>query len=87
MLTAIIKSFDTVVINATTTNSITLSPTGIGLIVIPMSTGVACGLKVSKRVFYERVVQKHSNHKKNFKKPNKLLNLSIDFIEKIYKLI
>ena len=67
LLTTLIESFDTVAIIATTTNSITLSHSGVGLIVIAMSTGVACGLKFTKRVIYERVVQKHSKHKKNQK--------------------
>ena len=35
-LSTILKSFDTIVIIATTSSSITLSPTGIGLIMIPI---------------------------------------------------
>ena len=41
--TTILKSFETFVIIATTSSSITSSLTGIGLIVIPKSTGIACG--------------------------------------------
>ena len=37
-ITTILKSFDTFVIIATTSSSITLSLTGIGLIAIPIST-------------------------------------------------
>ena len=49
MLTTLLKSFDTIVILATSSSSITLSLTGIALIVIPISTGIACGLTTSKK--------------------------------------
>ena len=41
-ITAILKSFDTFVIIATTSSSITLSLTGISLIVIPIGGASAC---------------------------------------------
>ena len=44
MLSTLLKSFDTLVIIATTSSSITLSLTGIGLIVIPRATASACAL-------------------------------------------
>ena len=43
-LTTVLKSFETFVIIATTSNSITLILTGIGLIAILISTATACGL-------------------------------------------
>ena len=43
MITTIIKSFDTIVISANATSSITLSLTGIRLVAIPISTAIACG--------------------------------------------
>ena len=57
-LTTILKTFDTFVIIATTTNSITLGLMGLGLIVIPISTGMACGLTISNNVIHEVVMQK-----------------------------
>ena len=56
MVTKIIKSFDTFVIIATTSSSITLSLTGMGLIAIPISSGIACGLTISNKVIYEKVL-------------------------------
>ena len=50
MLSKIFKSFDTFVIIATTCNSVTLSVTGIGLIVIPISTAIACAMKNSTKI-------------------------------------
>ena len=55
MLTTITKSFGTIVIIATSSTSVTLSVTGVGLIVTPIWTGVACGLTFSNKVKYEIV--------------------------------
>ena len=52
MITTKLKSFDTFVIIATTSSSITLSFTGIGSIVMPISTGIGCGLTISNIVVY-----------------------------------
>ena len=49
-LTIFLKSFDKFVITATTPSSITLSLTGFGLTVIPISRSVACGLTISNKV-------------------------------------
>ena len=49
-LCIIFKSVDTFVIIATTWSSITLSVTGIGLIVIPISPATACGLSIGNKV-------------------------------------
>ena len=68
MLTRILKSFDTFVIFATTSSSITLSLTGIGLIVIPKSTVIACGLTINKKAIYEIVMRKYNRSKKYYQK-------------------
>ena len=86
MITTIIKPFDTIVIIATTTSSITLSLTGIGLTAIPISTALACGLSIGNKVIYEIIVNKYQNlQKNNMKEINKLLNLSIIYTENLYK--
>ena len=65
-LTTILKSFDKFVIIAKTSSSITLSPTGISLIVIPISTGIACGLTVGNKLIYEITMQKHNKYKEQY---------------------
>ena len=62
------KSFDTIAIIATTCTSIKLSLTGIGLIVIPVSTDISCGLTISNEVIYEMIMQKFNNYKKQYEK-------------------
>ena len=63
-ITTILKSFDTFVIIATTSSSITFSLTGIGLIVIPISTATACGLSIGNKVLYEIIINKYNKYKK-----------------------
>ena len=58
-LPTILKSFDTFVIIATTSSSITLSPTGIGLMAIPISTATSCGLSIGNKVIYEIIITKY----------------------------
>ena len=87
MLTTILKAFDTLVINAKTSSSITLSLTSIGLLVIPISIGIACGIISNNLVIYEIAMQKFNIHKKNkIMKISKSLNLSKNYIERVYKI-
>ena len=50
ILSSILKSFDTIVVIATTSISIALSLTGFGLIVIPISSSIACGLTINNKI-------------------------------------
>ena len=80
-LTTILKSFDSIVINATTSTSITLSVTGIGLIAIPISTTTACGLSITNKVIYEKVMQKNNKYKKLYEKDQQ----TIKSFDKVYR--
>ena len=80
-----LKSFDTIVIIATTSGSITLSPTGFGLLVIPISRSIACRITISNEVIYEILLQKYNKYKKQYDKDNELLNLLINYIGDLYK--
>ena len=62
ILSTLIKSFNTCVILATTSTSISISFTGILSIVKPISTEVACGLTIIKKLVYEIVIQKYDEH-------------------------
>ena len=85
-ITTILKSFDTFVIIATTSSSITLSLTGIGLIVIPKSTASACALSIGIKVIYEITINKHNKYKKQYEKINKLLNFLLNYTAKVYNI-
>ena len=62
--TTILKSLDTFVNIATTSSSTTLSLTGVGLIVTPISTATACGLSIVKKVIDEFIINKDKIYKK-----------------------
>ena len=67
-MTTKLKSFDTIVNIATTSSSISLSLTRFGLIMIPISSSIACGLSITNKVIYEIVMQKYNKHKKLYEK-------------------
>ena len=80
-ITTILKSFDTFVIIATTSSSMTLSPKGIGLIALPTSTATACGLSIGNKVLYEIIMNKYNKYKKLYEKDQQT-NKSFD---KLYR--
>ena len=80
-ITTILKSFDTFVIIATTSSSITLSLTGIGLIVIPILAASACALSVGNELIYEIIKINTINTKKNYEKDQQ----TIKCFDKLYK--
>ena len=82
MLTTYTNSIDTIVIIATTSSSITLSLTGIGLIVIPISTDIACGLTISDKVVHEVALQMYSLYKKQYQKDHQ----PIKFFDKLWRI-
>ena len=63
-IATILKTFDTFVIIATTSSSITLSLSGNGLIVIPISTASYCALPVGNKVVYEIILKNYNKNKK-----------------------
>ena len=80
-LTTILKSFDTFPIIATTSSSITLSITGIGLIVIPISTASACALSIGNKVIYEIIINIFYKYKKQHEKDQQ----TIKPFDKLYR--
>ena len=67
-ITTLLKSFDTFVIIATLSSSITLSLTGIALTAIPISTASACVLSIDNKVIYEIIINKYNKYKKQYER-------------------
>ena len=86
-ITTKLKSFDTFVIIATTSSSITLSLTRIGLVAIPISTATACASSIGNKVIFEIFINKNNKYKKRYEKDQKLLNVLINFTENLYKIM
>ena len=67
-LTTILESVDSIVIIGATSTSITLSVTGIGLIVLPISAGVACALSLGNKILHKIIINKYNKYKKQYER-------------------
>ena len=63
-LNTILESADSIVIIAATSTSITLSVTGIGLIVLPIPAGIACTLSLVNKILHKLIINKYNKYKK-----------------------
>ena len=81
-----LKPIDTVVIIATVSTYVTLSVTGFGLLIIPISTGIEY-LKPSGESFYSKGFWVNKKLKKIFWRLNKIFNLYMNFTENVYYIV
>ena len=65
-LNTILESVDSIIIIAATLTSITLSITGIGLFVLPISAGVACGISLGNKILHKLIINKYNKYKKQY---------------------
>ena len=86
-LNTILESVDTIVIIGATSTSITLSITGVSVIVLPISAKIACTLSLGNKYYIGESKTNTITTKNIMKKIIKLLNLSIKYTEKFYKII
>ena len=80
-LNTVLESIDSVVIIAATSTSITLSITGIGLIVLPISAGIACTLSLGNKVLHQLIINKYNKYKKQSEKDQN----TIKSFDKLYR--
>ena len=80
-LNTILESVDSIVIIAATSTSITLSITGVGLIILPISAGIACTLSLGNKVLHKLFINKYNKYKKLYEKYQQTI---ISF-EKLYR--
>ena len=75
------ESVDSIVIIAATSTSITLSITGIGLIVLPISAGVACGISLGNKTLHKLIINKYNKYKKLYERDQN----TIKCFDKLYR--
>ena len=80
-LNTILESVDSIVIIGATSTSITLSITGIGLIVLPISAGIACTLSLGNKVLHKLIINKYNKYKKQFERDQQ----TIKSFHKLYR--
>ena len=67
-LNTVLESVDSVVIIGATSTSITLSVIGIGLIVLPISVGIACGISLGNKILHKLIINKYNKYKKEYER-------------------
>ena len=80
-LNTISESVDSIVIITATSTSITLSVTGIGLIILPISASIACGLSLSNKVLHKLIINKYNKYKKQYEREQN----TIKSCDKLYR--
>ena len=80
-LNTILESVDSIVIIAATSTSITLSVTGIGLIVLPISAGIACSLSLGNKILHKLIINKYNKYKKQYERDQN----TIKSFDKLYR--
>ena len=80
-LNTILESADSIVIIAATSTSITLSITGVGLIILPISAGIACALSLGNKILHKIIINKYNKYKKQYERDQN----TIKSFDKLYR--
>ena len=80
-LNTILESVDSIVIIAATSTSITLSITGFGLIILPISAGIACTLSLGNKLLHKIIINKYNKYKKLYERDQQ----TIKYFDKLYR--
>ena len=80
-LNTILESVDSIVIIGTTSTSITLSVTGFGLVILPISAVIACGLSLGNKILHKLIINKYNKYKKQYERDQN----TIKYFDKLYR--
>ena len=80
-LNTVLESVDSIVIIGATSTSITLSVTGIGLIVLPISAGIACALSLGNKILQKLIINRYNKYKKQYERDQQ----TIKSFDKLYR--
>ena len=80
-INTILESVDSIVIIAATSSSITLSITGIGLIILPISAVIACTLSLGNKILHKIIINKYNKYKKLYERDQN----TIKSFDKLYR--
>ena len=67
-LNTVLESDDSIVMIGATSTSITLSVTGFGLIILPISAGIACTLSFGNKLLHKLIISKYNKYKKQYER-------------------
>ena len=77
----VLELIDSIVIIGATSTSIILSVTGFGLIILPISAGIACTLSLGNRVLHKVIINKDNKYKKQYERDQQ----TIKSFDKLYR--
>ena len=80
-LNTVLESVDSIVIIGTTSTSKSLSVIGFGLIVLPISAGIACGLSLGNKILHKVIINKYNKYKKQYERDHN----TIKSFNKVYR--
>ena len=80
-LNTILESADSIVIIGATSTSITLSIIGVGLIILPISAGIACALSLGNKILHKIIINKYNKYKKQYERDQN----TIKSFDKLYR--
>ena len=80
-LNTVLESIDSIVIIGATSTSITLSITGVGLIILPISAGIACTLSLGNKILHKLILHKYNKYKKLYERDQQ----TIKSFDKLYR--
>ena len=80
-LNTMLESVDSIVIIGATSTSITLSITGVGLIILPISAGIACGISLGNKILHKLIMNKYNKYKKQYEQDQN----TIKSFDKLYR--
>ena len=80
-LNTVLESVDSVVIIGATWTSITLSVIGIGLIVLPISAGIVCGISLGNKILHKIIINQYNKYKKQIERDQQ----TIKSFDKLYR--
>ena len=80
-LNTVLESVDSIDIIGATSTSITLSVIGIGLFVLPISAGIACGISLGNKILHKLIIIKYNKYKKQYERDQN----TIKSFDKLYR--
>ena len=80
-LNTILESVDSVVIIGATSTSITLSVTGVGLIILPISASIVCALSLGNKILHKIIIHNYNKYKKLYERDQN----TIKSFDKLYR--
>ena len=80
-LITVLESVDSIVIIGATSTSITLSVTGVGLVILPISAGIGCALSLGNKVLHKIIINKYNKYKKQYERDQN----TIKSFDKLYR--